>query len=336
VASTPVTATTMGAGHQPAGGEGGANAPGAPQEPGPGAGTRPGDLQASASDPSLGPSPAVADASPTEPDVPTLGSDADWMDRICPYLLSEDGTYRSTEPDPDHRCMAQDPPGTLPIAFQERYCLTERHVRCEMYKYAQSAREVALGGQEGVPPAQVSSARFRPTVRSVPLTLGPSRGATSSDAARKRPTGLLVATGIGLVLVLLVLLALALNGFGGSTGADASPSPPLATVAPSTLPPPTPEPTPDITAGPDSSQAAATGPVGGEPLLIRYEVQEGEALVRIAETFGTSRNRILAANEGMRERDPYTEAGDIIIVPVSATMTTEEIEAQPGFVGYIE
>ena len=65
--------------------------------------------------------------------------------------------------------MAQDPPGTLPSAFQERYCLTERHVRCEMYKYAQSARDAALGGEAGGPAAQVSSARFRPSVRSVPL-----------------------------------------------------------------------------------------------------------------------------------------------------------------------
>ena len=139
-------------------------------------------------------------------------SEADWLDRICPYLLSEDGTYRSTEPDPDHRCMAQDPPGTLPIAFQERYCLTERHVRCEMYKYAQSAREEALGGQEGSPAAQVSSARFRPSVRSVPVALGPSRGAASADGRGRRPTGVVVAAIGGIVLILLVLLALALSG----------------------------------------------------------------------------------------------------------------------------
>ena len=92
--------------------------------------------------------------------------------------------------------MAQDPPGTLPIAFQERYCLTERHVRCEMYKYAQSAREQALGGQEGSPAAQVSSARFRPSVRSVPVALGPSRGAASADGRGRRPTGI-VAAAIG-------------------------------------------------------------------------------------------------------------------------------------------
>ena len=34
--------------------------------------------------------------------------------RICPYLLSEDGTSRSSQPDERHRCTAQDPPATLP------------------------------------------------------------------------------------------------------------------------------------------------------------------------------------------------------------------------------
>ena len=38
----------------------------------------------------------------------------------------------------------------------------------------------------------------------------------------------------------------------------------------------------------------------GEAVLVEYEVQEGEALVKIAETFGTTRARILDANEGMR------------------------------------
>lgn len=65
-------------------------------------------------------------------------------------------------------------------------------------------------------------------------------------------------------------------------------------------------------------------------------MQEGEALVRIAETFGTTRAKILDANEGMRDRDPYTEVGDVIIVPVAPTMAREDIEAQPGFDGYVE
>ena len=38
--------------------------------------------------------PLVGAAAPSEASL-----EADWLDRICPYLLSEDGTYRSAEPD---------------------------------------------------------------------------------------------------------------------------------------------------------------------------------------------------------------------------------------------
>ncbi len=34
----------------------------------------------------------------------------DWLASICPYLVSEDGTYRSALPDEGHRCTAQYPP----------------------------------------------------------------------------------------------------------------------------------------------------------------------------------------------------------------------------------
>ena len=38
----------------------------------------------------------------------------------------------------------------------------------------------------------------------------------------------------------------------------------------------------------------------------------------------------------MRERDPYTEVGDVIFVPVSPAMSAADIEAVPGFQGYVE
>jgi hypothetical protein len=280
-----------------------------------------------------------ASASPGPDGDTVLLSEADWLDRICPYLLSEDGTYRSTEPDPDHRCTAQDPPGTLPIAFQERYCLTERHVRCEMFKFAQSAREAALGSQDGSPAAQVSSARFRPSVRSVPVAVGPSRTSAGAGSRGRRPSGIVVAVIGGGFLLLLVVLALALSGGGGggAPGPGASQSPSPSAVEPATAAPPT-----EAPADVPSLAPLATDAPPGEPaaVLIEYEVQEGEALVKIAEAFGTTRARILAANEAleppMRDRDPYTEVGDIIFVPVSPEMSPDEIEAQPGFQGYVE
>jgi hypothetical protein len=278
-----------------------------------------------------GADPAVEQAVPASAPDPAI---ADLLDRICPYLLSEDGTYRSSEPDPDHRCMAQDPPGTLPLAFQERYCLSERHTRCEMYKYAQSAREAALD-QEGIPTAKVRSARFRPSVRSVPVALGPSSGGTSDAGAPRRPsTGVLVGGGIAMIIILLVLLAFALDGLAGPGTPDASATPgPVVTSPPATR---TPAP---VTLAPSAVAPDASADGGAsvtEVLLIRYVVQEGERLAKIAEKFETRPQRIRDANPDRPDADPYVGPGDELVIPVPVTMTAEEIEAQPGFDGYVE
>ena len=234
----------------------------------------------------------------------------DWLDRICPYLLSDDGTSRSSQPDERHRCTAQDPPATLPLAFQERFCLTERHVRCEMYKVAEDTRSQAFA-DDAIPAEQVRSARFRPTVRSRPVTLEPSSAAVVDPPQGAGPDRqVLIALGAagGFALVLLVIAVL-LGGGGGGTPADlASPGTdggPAATVEPGlTL-------APQPTIG-DGGVIATPVPVDtGPPILIRYELQEGERLIRIAEMFGTTRQAIDRANE---------EAGEQIhATPVQAT-----------------
>lgn len=268
---------------------------------------------------------------------PDDSTEADWLDRICPYLMSENGTYRSAEPDLGHRCTAQDPPGTLPLAFQERFCLTERHVRCEMYKDAQSARSAALE-REGIPAAQLQSARFRPSVRSVPLAVGPSRGGGAERGSSRRPA-ILAAIGIGVVAIVVFFLVLTLGGSAGpGVGPDGSPSPAVASSpspGPATVSTPSPGPTLEGTPAPSSEPAASQPPAAGVR-LIEYEVQEGEALVRIAETFGVNRRAIIRANEGMADKKPYTQPGDIIIVPVSPELAVGDIEAAPGFIRYVE
>jgi hypothetical protein len=270
--------------------------------------------------------------------VGTPGQAEDWLDRICPYLLSEDGTYRSSQPDAGHRCTAQDPPGALPLAFQERYCLSERHLRCEMFKVAQSARSAAFD-QEGIPADQVRSARFKPSVRSVPLALGPSSGSSASGGRDSRRP--LIAAGIGIVVlaVLVFVIVLVFSGGGGSgPRPDASPSA-IATLSPSVPPTTTPAPTVRPTSAPSSSPGAdprPSGPPAADGPRIEYEVQEDEALIAIAEAFGTSRREILLANPAIAEKKPYTEPGDIIIVPVSPDMTPADIEAVPGFIRYLE
>lgn len=285
------------------------------------------------------PAPGPDEAPAAEPGwAGASGQAEDWLDRICPYLLSEDGTYRSSQPDAGHRCTAQDPPGTLPLAFQERFCLSERHVRCEMFKVAQSARSAAFD-QEGIPAEQIRSARFKPSVRSVPLALGPSSGSSESrDRDSRRP---LIAAGIGIVVlsVLVFLIVLLVSGGGGSGPApDASPSA-IATLSPSDAPAITPAPTVRPTSAPSSSPGADPGtssPPAAGGTRIEYEVQEDEALIAIAEAFGTSRREILLANPAIAQQKPYTKPGDIIIVPVSPDMTPADIEAVPGFIRYLE
>ncbi|MFV2064351.1 MAG: hypothetical protein ACC726_12685 [Chloroflexota bacterium] len=261
--------------------------------------------------------------------------ESDWLDRICPYLLSEDGTWRSTQPDLNHRCTAQDPPGTLPSAFQERFCLTDRHVRCEMYKYAQSARSAALE-QGGIPAEQVQGARFRPSVRSVPLALGPAEGSSQggNSGGLGRHRALLAIVGIGAAVIILFILILLLGGSGGSGGLATASASPAAVPTAEPTPKPTPEPTPQPTLAPGASPTAV---VAQEPVIVvRYQVQEGEALLKIAEAFGVTRRSIRRANEGMVDRTPFVSTDDIILVPVSPDIATEDIEALPGFIEFVE
>lgn len=262
------------------------------------------------------------------PVAPVIASpvEGDWLSSICPYLRSEDGSYGSGQADAGHRCAAQDPPGSLPLAFQERYCLTERHPRCEMYKYAQEA-----AGAGPVPAAKLTGATTGSKRAAVSLALGSAGGDTS-----RRPA-LAIAGGIGGV-VLIVLIVLVMGScFGGPAGPgltdDASFAPQAsgeATPAPQATRAPQATPAPEAT---DGAPADATEPPQTAQFRILYQVQEGEALLKIAETFGVTRRSILMANEGMEDTLPYVEAGKIIVVPVSSELSIEQVEAIPGYQG---
>jgi len=249
----------------------------------------------------------------------------DWLASVCPYLASEDGTYRSTAADNGHRCTAQDPAGTLPLAFQEHFCLTDRHVRCEMYKYAQETN-----ADGGIPVAQIEAA-------------APRTSRTSGDGGNPRGPIIIAAAAIGGVVIVVFLLAVLLGSCSGEpatpTG-DPSPTPqtsdePKATPSPTPKAAATPKPTPK----PDEVDPGATSDASETPqadgLRIYFEVQEDEKLVRIAELFGVKRKDIIAANEGMADKSPFVQPGDIIIVPVSSEMTIEEIEDVPGYQGRV-
>ena len=206
-----------------------------------------------------------------------------------------------------------------------------------MYKVAQSARAAAFD-REGIPAEQVRAARFRPSVRSVPLALGPSSSSGSSRGRDSRRPVIVAGVAILGLAILAFLIVLLVSGGGGSDpGAASSPSPGPSAAASSA---PTGVPS-------DSCRADCAEPTSGASLApsevpaidgprIEYEVQEGEALIAIAATFGTSRREILLANPEIAEQRPYTEPGDLIIVPVAPDMAASDVKAVPGFVRYLE
>jgi hypothetical protein len=225
----------------------------------------------------------------------------------------------------------------LPLAFQERFCLSERHVRCEMYKVAEDARSLTLA-QDSIPEEQVRSARFRPSVRSRPVALEPSAPLATDPGqgpGRDRPV-LVALLGAGAFAAVLLVVALLLGGSGSAVptaGATQRPDDgPVVTGAPSRTRAPA--------ASPDAPAPSPRASIAATPILIRYEVQEGERLLKIAETFGTTRTAIVRANpvsggdDGGTARD--ARPGDEIIVPVSPEMSRDEIAAVPGFLGFVE
>lgn len=282
----------------------------------------------SAADESMAPHQAAAIDEPAAADLPAPAPKAavapvvqsDWLATVCPYLTSEDGTYRAATPDEGHRCTAQDPAATLPLAFQERFCLTDRHPRCEMYKFAQ---ETDASG--GIPEA------------SVPPTDPPTP--TTRPAGGGRPNGPVLATLAGIAgLVIVVLLVVVM----GSCAGDGEPAddPDLATdeqatEAPASTQEPTPAPTPDPEdpSTPEPEADATPDAAAGEIDLILYEIQPDEALRRISETFGITRNRIRRENPELENVANSDLPGIIIEIPIVGDMTLAEAQALPGYVG---
>ena len=249
----------------------------------------------------------------------------DWLASVCPYLASEDGTYRSAAPDEGHRCVAVEPAATLPLAFQERFCLTERHPRCEMYKFAQ---ETGADGGLPIPAADLSAAATRP-VR------GPA-----VDVSGNRPA-LIAVAGVGGLAVLVLLVVLIMGSCSGGGGVPAGSSPePLATDQGSSTAPPEATLPPEVTPAPESTptptpDADATDAPDMTGTIVLYEIQEGEALRKVSELFGVTRNRLRRDNPELEDVAPADMPGMIIEIPMPSAMTREEVEALDGFAGYV-
>src|SRR5437763_14882571 len=55
---------------------------------------------------------------------------------VCPFLVANDGAWRSAAAAREHRCGATDPPARLPIDRQQRVRLGAGHLDCPLFEVA--------------------------------------------------------------------------------------------------------------------------------------------------------------------------------------------------------
>jgi LysM repeat protein len=255
--------------------------------------------------------PATRPADPILPDV-------------CPYLTTPAGTWRSSQPSPEHRCGAVVPVATLAPAKQRALCLGPAHSACATY-LAAAAASGAPGGSHGGP-------GLWPSSRPAPMILDRMRPRSPLGGDRRRAGG--QAMLVLLMVGAFVVVAVARTGTQSSAGASDSPAATLAgvlgPVQPS-LPPasPTgvalasssaaPSPAPSSAASPSAAGSPSASPIptpaASRPPTRRYTVRAGDTLSGIAARFHISIKAIAAANGISDPR--LIRIGDVLVIPAS-------------------
>jgi LysM repeat protein len=225
----------------------------------------------------------------------------------CPFLVADDGEWRSGTPSPDHRCAALAPPTAPSRQKQARLCLVSDHVTCATFVAATEARAGRLGASRpAVATGRWGYARTAATIEPISgfgVTLG---GAFASRRNRQWI----------LAIILLVALGGIVSRFGGAgSGAivTESPSPrpteailETASAAPApteivVTPEPTAVPTPEPTAGPT--------PVASHQ---SYTVRSGDTLSGLAGRFGTTVKAIMSLNN---LTSTTLHVGQVLLIP---------------------
>ena len=240
-------------------------------------------------------------AQPTDsPDSTILACDA--LPDLCPYLATVDGSWRSSSPVREHRCIAVTPPVPLAFEKQRRLCLVADHRSCATYGAALAARpEFAARTDSGL----------RAVARTTPVVLDRGRFDLSLPALRAdrlSTQGLLVGV-LGLAFAAILVARLGgdghpVNGAGGnapsaspgSSVAAAASSEPSASPRPSSAPVVTARPI--ATAAPTPSLQATNAPATPPPAAsgATYRVKSGDTLIRIAARSGTTTRVLMILN----------------------------------------
>ena len=108
--------------------------------------------------------PEIAAPTPTAPAVAA----------VCPYLLADDGRWRSASPSRDHRCTAVVPAAVLAADKQRRLCLVADHVGCATYQVATGHGD-SIGATDDPRPSRLAGSAGRQIVRTAPLVLDQGR-----------------------------------------------------------------------------------------------------------------------------------------------------------------
>jgi nucleoid-associated protein YgaU len=230
---------------------------------------------------------------------------------VCPFLIADEGTWRSAYAAREHRCGAVQPPAPLAVPKQRQLCLLAAHEGCATYLAARAVADDAAPSTPGDDGAALWQGSVPP-----PLVLEPARrmGALPTAAARSGGSAAL----IGLMVVAFLVLVLARIQSPAAPGL--TPGPSLAAVAVAALSPVTtpaaspsgiaPSPTPDASA---ASPAATERPPDATAEPRRYRVRSGDTLSSIAARYDTTVKKLKAAND---IPDPRAlKVGQVLIIP---------------------
>jgi LysM repeat protein len=230
---------------------------------------------------------------------------------VCPFLVADEGTWRSAYAAREHRCGAVEPPAPLAVSKQRQLCLLAAHQGCATYLAARVVADDAAPATPGDDGAALWQGSAAP-----PLVLEPTRrmGALPTASARSGGSAALV----GLMVVAFLVLVLARVQSPSAPAGTSAPS--LAAVAASGgTPTATPAPTPSEAAVSPSPGGSTPSPGGteappdatAEPQT--YKVKSGDTLSSIAARYDTTVKKLKAAND---ISDPRAlKVGQVLIIP---------------------
>lgn len=256
--------------------------------------------------------------------------------QICPYLIAEDGAWRSARPSRDHRCGAVEPAAVLALDKQRRLCLVKAHASCSTRvvaagEGAPAGKPVVAGSGEpgaengrATPPATGPVTRWS-IVRTAPVVLDAGGGPPRPRELRRRPVAQAALGGLMALALAAVILARlpeqdpgpspAVLAATGEPGRAARAAGTTATPRTSSISQPSIAPrlvAPRKSSGPASATAGDRSPSVSHAAPSSYRVREGDTLYGIASHFGTTVEALQEAN-GLGDSTTIRDGQELVL-----------------------